>query len=137
MQMQIVGGIYPISKWKWETWLFSPATRWFAVPTNTPFQGQHVALIKPMMRTGISRNILQIKQTNWNSIPIPLIKNLPNSMKPDRIEEKIDLRVVQTFVYAVYMQQDTLFKTLSITGKPWNKSVCKLPSLRRKTFTST
>ena len=38
-------------------------------------------------------------------------------MKPDRIEEKIDLRVVQTFVYAVYMQQDTLFKTLPITGK--------------------
>ena len=58
-------------------------------------------------------------------------------MKPDRIEEKIDLRVVQTFVYAVYMQQDTLFKTLPITGKPWNKSVCKLPSLRRNTFTST
>ena len=58
-------------------------------------------------------------------------------MKPDRIEEKIDLRVVQTFVYAVYMQQDTLFKTLSIIGKPWNISVCKLPSLKRKTFTST
>ena len=58
-------------------------------------------------------------------------------IKPDRIEEKIDLRVVQTFVYAVYMQQDTLFKTLSITGKPWNIPVCKLPSLKRKTFTST
>ena len=58
-------------------------------------------------------------------------------MKPDRIEEKIDLRVVQTFVYAVYMQQDTLFKTLSITSKPWNIPVCKLPSLKRKTFTST
>ena len=58
-------------------------------------------------------------------------------VKPDRIEEKIDLRVVQTFVYAVYMQQDTLFKTLSITGNPRNISVCKLPSLKRKTFTST
>ena len=79
----------------------------------------------------------RVKQTQWNSIPIPLIKNLPNSMKPDRIEEKIDLRVGQTFVYAVYMQQDTLFKTLSITGKPWNISVCKLPSLKRETFTST
>ena len=61
--------------------------------------------------------------------PDSLIENLPNSMKPDRIEEKIDLRVVQTFAYAVYMQQDTLFKTLSITGKPRNISVCKLPSL--------
>ena len=66
--------------------------------------------------------------------PDSLIENLPNSMKPDRIEEKIDVRVVQTFVY---MQKDTLFKTLSITGKPWNISVCELPSLKRKTFTST
>ena len=45
-------------------------------------------------------------------------------MKPDGIEEKIDLRIVQTFVYSVYMQQDILFKTLSITGNPRNISVC-------------
>ena len=75
MQMQIVGGIYQISKWKWEI-LFSQATRWFAIPIDTPFQGQHVALIKPMMRT----------QTNSAKLdPDSLIKNLPNTMKPDRI----------------------------------------------------
>ena len=70
MQMQIVGGILPNFQ-KWEI-LFSPATCWFAIPIDTPYQGQHVALIKPMMRTGISRIILQmLKQTQWNSIPIP------------------------------------------------------------------